>query len=35
MLDKFDEAEGGAAEGTEVELDSALDAAGGLAGAGM
>jgi hypothetical protein len=35
MLDKFDEAEKGAAKDAKVELDSALDAEGGLAGAGM
>jgi hypothetical protein len=40
IVDKFAEAEGSAAEGAEVtsagvELDSALDTAGGLAGAGI
>jgi hypothetical protein len=40
ILDKFAEAEGSAAEGAEVtdagvELDAALDTAGGLAGAGI
>lgn len=35
MFDKLDEAEGSAAEGVAVELNTALDAAGGLGGAGI